>query len=359
MKIQVRKFRAQMQALKDTKIPVISMKDYLAWRRGEKFIPDTCVVITIDDGWKAVYTLAYPVLKEFGYPFSVYLYKNYIGVGGDSLTPDQIREMMEHGCEVASHSVSHSDMTDRKGKSDAQYEEFLRDEIGESMRYLKENFGEAVLPVFAYPYGKYNQQVQDLVKEYGYEIAVTVSPKKATYEQSSLELGRYIIHGDNDLNINVAMSFRGASALAASNLMSAPAPTAEGQAAEGPLITLSPEQNSTITDRLPLVEVNVSKLTGIDPRSIEMEISGLGKVPAEFVPAEGVVRFQLTERLRAPQCRVSVKLQRRGEPKPDNISWTFHVDRKALYLMEPMRATPIEEPATEAANPPEEGKPAA
>ena len=75
MLIAAPKFRAQMQAIKDSKIPVISLSEMMAWKRGEKNIPEEAIVITMDDGWEGVYTYAYPVLKEFGFPFTIYIYK--------------------------------------------------------------------------------------------------------------------------------------------------------------------------------------------------------------------------------------------------------------------------------------------
>ncbi|UQT43947.1 polysaccharide deacetylase family protein [Akkermansia muciniphila] len=33
-------------------------------------------MITIDDGWKSVYTDAYPILKETGFPFTIFPYTN-------------------------------------------------------------------------------------------------------------------------------------------------------------------------------------------------------------------------------------------------------------------------------------------
>jgi hypothetical protein len=65
-------FRAQMKALKDNGISVISMQDLLAWRKGEKAIPSKSAVITIDDEWNSQYYVAWPILKEFGYPFTLY-----------------------------------------------------------------------------------------------------------------------------------------------------------------------------------------------------------------------------------------------------------------------------------------------
>ncbi|MDB6078490.1 MAG: polysaccharide deacetylase, partial [Akkermansiaceae bacterium] len=107
MKIHTSKFRQEMKALKDMGLPVISMADFQAWKRGEKTIPEKSILITIDDGWKAVYTDAYPILKEYGYPFTIFLYKNYVDGGGRALTSTMIQEMQQNGATIGSHSVSH------------------------------------------------------------------------------------------------------------------------------------------------------------------------------------------------------------------------------------------------------------
>ncbi len=59
------------------------MKDFLAWRRGEKSIPPKSAVITIDDGYVSGYAVAWPILKEFGYPFTMFIYTNYVGVAAN------------------------------------------------------------------------------------------------------------------------------------------------------------------------------------------------------------------------------------------------------------------------------------
>jgi hypothetical protein len=76
-------FEAQMKELKDRGITVIPMQDLLAWKRGEKNIPPRCAVITFDDGWKSQYEVAWPIMKKFGYPFTMFIYTE--GVRGGSL----------------------------------------------------------------------------------------------------------------------------------------------------------------------------------------------------------------------------------------------------------------------------------
>src|SRR5204863_382961 len=67
-------FEAQMKELKDRGITVISLQDLLAWKRGEKNIPPRCAVITFDDGWKSQYEVAWPIMKKFGYTFTMFTY---------------------------------------------------------------------------------------------------------------------------------------------------------------------------------------------------------------------------------------------------------------------------------------------
>jgi Polysaccharide deacetylase len=80
-------FRAQMKALKDNGISVISMQDLLAWRKGEKAIPSKSAVITIDDEWNSQYYVAWPILKEFGYPFTLFIYTPWVNTGGKAMLP--------------------------------------------------------------------------------------------------------------------------------------------------------------------------------------------------------------------------------------------------------------------------------
>src|SRR4029453_9388472 len=65
---------AQMKELKDKGITVISMQDLLAWKRGEKNIPPRSAVVTFDDGWKSQYEVAWPILKKYAYPVTLFLY---------------------------------------------------------------------------------------------------------------------------------------------------------------------------------------------------------------------------------------------------------------------------------------------
>lgn len=107
-------FEKQMQELKDHGITVIGMQDLLAWKRGERNIPPHCAVITIDDGWKSQYEVAWPILKKFGYPFTMFIYTEGVQGGhfggGQAITWEQLAEMRDAGIDIEAHSKTHQDL---------------------------------------------------------------------------------------------------------------------------------------------------------------------------------------------------------------------------------------------------------
>ena len=329
MLIASSKFREQMQAIKDSKIPVISLDDVMAWKRGEKNIPEEAIVITMDDGWEGVYQFAYPVLKEFGFPFTIYLYKKYVNIGGRSLTWNQIKEMMANGCSVGSHSVSHESLKKRpkNAASDADYQQWLLTELKDSRDFLEQNL-KVKCPSFAYPFGIFDDGVMETGLQIGYESLVTVNGQKVTWDTPNGKLGRYIIHGDSDTNFKLATSFRGRGDVTANKFLLADAKNDKGEQ----LIQLSPKPDEIIADRTPLIEADLSKIVTIMPESIKLRIAGVGTVPASYDPATLKVRYQFPYRLRREECAVSLSFQRDATQPAEVVSWRFKIDLPAAYL---------------------------
>jgi peptidoglycan/xylan/chitin deacetylase (PgdA/CDA1 family) len=330
MILNVEDFHRQMQAIRDAKLPVISMRQFLDWKQGRSDIPAECVMITIDDGWKATHTLALGVLKEFGYPFTVFLYRNYINIGGRSLTHDEVREIARSGGTLSSHSVSHQNLSKRGGRSDAEYDAWLREELAGSMRFLEETYGDtgAVEKTFAYPFGIYNDRVLGIAKEAGYEACFTVNGKKTGWEEKDLEIGRYVVHGTTLANFDPALDFGGGAVTTGGRKLLAGQKTGDG--------------TTQVGNRLPLVEVDLSKLQGVDAESIVLRISGFGRVEPAFDAATGRLSYQIPQRLRTETCAVQLSFRHAGSKENEMIGWTFRVDPLADYLSS--QAKPDEAP---------------
>ena len=320
------KFRRQMQAIKDLKLNVISLEDFKQWKAGKKNIPDRSVLITIDDGWKAVYTEAYPILKEYGFPFAVYLYTDYIDVGGRSMTSEMIKEMMQNGCSIGSHSVSHPSprtVKSQQRKGGETYEKFLHSEFGESQKRLAEKFG-VDIDTYVYPGGHFHSDMFPITDHYNYDYLFTCIPGKTKRDTPNREIPRYIILGkDKDDYI-----FKHATTFKASSQSRASA----GAIFEKTAHSVSPESGQKVTTRLPTISADLSKVENLDPDTVEMRIAGLAKVPATFDPETKVISWRVNRPLRFPTCIVKVRWRKEGKNDYEPaLTWTFVIDREAAY----------------------------
>jgi peptidoglycan/xylan/chitin deacetylase (PgdA/CDA1 family) len=326
MKIRTSKFQRQMNAIRDLGLNVVSMDDFQAWKRGEKSIPDKSVVITIDDGWKSVYDDAYPVLKKMDYPFTLFLYKSYVDGGGRALTIPMIKEMMKNGATIGSHAVSHpypaTVKKHRKEGPDA-FDKFLRNEMGESKRFLEAKFGKAVT-TYAYPGGYQTREMFALGEEFGYQHMFTVLPGKVRRDTPDHSIPRYVILGTHDHIFELATSFNNPSGSSAGG---------DPVAVQTTPYPVQPEPGALIDQRLPLISADLSTAGAIDPDSVVMKVAGFGTVPARFDSESGTVSWQVNRHLRSPDCQVRISWKDPDGNEPEvPLRWNFRIDQEAAYV---------------------------
>ncbi len=209
MRMKTAEFCRQMQFLKDSDICVISMQDFLEWRFGTRCLPAKCVLITIDDGWKSVYTDAYPVLKAYGYPFTLFVYVRYVGVKGSSMTPEQLNEMLQHGATIGSHSWNHlyPSKWKRYKQTSVDYASQLKKELVDSRSTLMEWFGNC--STYCYPGGYHTAPMRATLKLAHYQAAFTVIEKKVNCEVSPYQVNRYMVFGVDTSIFRRAVNFNG------------------------------------------------------------------------------------------------------------------------------------------------------
>jgi peptidoglycan/xylan/chitin deacetylase (PgdA/CDA1 family) len=162
------KFRLQMRNLSDASFTVIKLRDLVTRIRENRELPEKSVAITFDDGFQSVYDVALPVLKDYGYPATVFLVTSFCGKNNrwygqpdsipsfDLLTWNQISKMREEQIEFGVHTATHPDLTKLAGSQ-------MSDEIVGARQMLQEQTGESEV-AFAYPYGKESAAARDLVK---------------------------------------------------------------------------------------------------------------------------------------------------------------------------------------------------
>jgi peptidoglycan/xylan/chitin deacetylase (PgdA/CDA1 family) len=150
--------------------------------------PGRAFSVTFDDGFRSVYTRAWPILEELGIPATVFLPTACVGketpVCWPGLTPDpmpseellpmgwaEVRELVAAGWEIGSHTVSHRRLPQLEPAA-------LEAELRDSRRACEQETG---IPcrTLAYPFGEADQRVIRAAREAGYVAAVTMARIRA------------------------------------------------------------------------------------------------------------------------------------------------------------------------------------
>ncbi len=181
-------FKKQMLYLKTCGYHVIPLKLLVDSLRLKKPLFPKSVVITIDDGYKTVFTNAFPILKKFGYTFTVFLpteaiEKHY----SDYLSWAQIEKMKKYGADFQDHTYSHSPFGIKpKSMDESDYRAWIRRDLKKSIEIFEKRLG-YVPYALAFPYGYYNEILIDEAKKLGYKALLTQDPGVVS-EHTSLYL---------------------------------------------------------------------------------------------------------------------------------------------------------------------------
>jgi peptidoglycan/xylan/chitin deacetylase (PgdA/CDA1 family) len=167
-------FDDQMKYLKKNDFHVISPEQLLAFLDYQEGLPKKSVLITMDDGYRSAYEIAYPILKKYGFTATVFIYTNFVGVSKMAITWDQLKELKANGFSIGSHTISHSDLTLREdGETDADWMARIDKELHGSKQILDKKLNQDTI-VLAYPYGKYDERSIKIAQKAGYKMAMSV-----------------------------------------------------------------------------------------------------------------------------------------------------------------------------------------
>ena len=183
-------FARQMAFLKQKGYRSVNMKDLLKFIDYQEPLPRKAVAITIDDGYRSVYDLAYPILKEHDFTATLFIYTDFIDNSPNALTWEQLKELAQAGFEVESHTITHADLTlKRKGETQTEYLQRIERELRVPRELIQERLGQ--IPVWlAYPYGRYNNVVVSMALQAGYKGGVTVTRGVTPFFVNPFRVGR-------------------------------------------------------------------------------------------------------------------------------------------------------------------------
>jgi peptidoglycan/xylan/chitin deacetylase (PgdA/CDA1 family) len=159
-------------------------------------LPERPIVITFDDGFEDLHSVALPVLTRLGLRSTAYIVTAYLGGTSRWLAPvgegerpmlssSQIRDLDEAGVEIGAHGHRHLAL------DEISFPESAR-EIDNSRVRLEEIVGHPVV-TFAYPYGYHTRRIKRYLEASGFESACGVKQALSHPGDDRFALARAIV----------------------------------------------------------------------------------------------------------------------------------------------------------------------
>ncbi len=291
------------------KIPVIPLSQLTDYLYGKGTIPERAVVITIDDGYKTANDIAWPILKRYGFPVTLYVYPYAVSHLRGSLTWEQVRRLSAEGADIESHSFTHPLLTHPgKPMNKKDFQAFIEHELVDSKKRLEQELGHPVTSI-AYPYGGYSEYVVERVKAAGYQTATTCDDGDVARFTTPLVLNRRLV-------------FRQTSPKSFVGYFSAkPLQVAD----------LSPRDGERVNDIPHEIRARIVDLEHIRPETAQILVDKLGGHwrPLAIDPKTGIMRFPVPpSAVRRGYYFVSVVVKDKNNLRLQrSASWLFIVKK--------------------------------
>lgn len=166
-------------------VPLATLRDHL--ERGTP-LPAKPLVLTFDDNGHGIYENAFPLLRRYGYPATMFVHTNFVGTtthGKRHTTWAQLLDMSRSGVmTVQSQTANHPPDLRTLGDAEAVHELTLS---RTSLRYHLRR----TIYALVYPEDNYDERLERLAAANGYTLAFTEDWGNAGDSRNLLEIHRY------------------------------------------------------------------------------------------------------------------------------------------------------------------------
>ncbi len=182
-------FESDLKYLSKNNYNTITMSELIDYVYHDNKLPDNPIILSFDDGYLSTYKNVFPLLKKYkmkivlsivGKSTDDFSLVNDTNVNYAHVTWDQIKEMENSGLvEIQNHTYNmHKICNERFGcaqKSNESltcYEKAITDDVVTFQDRI-EHMLNTMPSTFTYPYGKYNNNTEEILKKLGYKATLS------------------------------------------------------------------------------------------------------------------------------------------------------------------------------------------
>lgn len=163
-------FGWQMEYLAEHSYSVVPLRELVRRLQNKESLGGS-VAITFDDGYRDNFTDAFPILKKYNFPATIFVTTGAIGTADkrdlQRMSAQELIEMESSGLvSIEPHTTSHPRLSQLSHTA-------ALEEVTESKSAL-ESLLKKKCTLFAYPYGDFNTETVQLIRSTGLSAAVTV-----------------------------------------------------------------------------------------------------------------------------------------------------------------------------------------
>jgi len=187
-------FKQQLEYLKENQINVISLGDIAQTLASGDSLPEHAVALCADDSYRSFYDVAMPLLRQYGYPVTLFVNTDAVGKKG-YLGWDELKQLQKEGVEIENHTASHAYLVEADAdESFPAWRERIKQDIIKAQNAFELNMGTRPT-LFAYTFGEYSDEVVELTKEIGFLAAYAQQSGVIHDQHSRYNLPRFPMGG--------------------------------------------------------------------------------------------------------------------------------------------------------------------
>lgn len=157
-------FDGQLDMIQDLGIRVVDLESGTRDALDGELADSEQVAISFDDAYESVYSNAAPALEKRGYPYTIFVNTDAIGSAG-YMTWQQLEEVRDRdGVTIANHSEDHGHLAKHPDESQSDWARRVERSLDVAQQTLNRRL-ELDVPMFAYPYGEYDQALEDKISK--------------------------------------------------------------------------------------------------------------------------------------------------------------------------------------------------